>query len=76
MYAHPGLPYNVVSIGCNAEEVEKERRSHGLSGGLSGDIARTPESGTLLLVGCGMFCIVLIRKHTPALLRFGSTRSL
>src|ERR1700726_557105 len=67
---------NVVSIGCNAESIENEHGSHGLSGGLSDSIASTPESGTLLLVGCGMFGMVLLRKHTHTLLRFGSMRSL
>src|SRR5579863_249592 len=39
-------------------------------------VSATPESGTLLLVGCGMFCIVLIRRSSWTLQRFGSTRSL
>ncbi len=36
----------------------------------------TPESGTLLLVGCGMFGIAFLRRSSWTLLRFGSTRSL
>jgi len=59
------LDDNTISIGCKSEGVEKERGSKGLSGGLSGGgTANTPESGTLLLVGCGMFCIFLLRRHS------------
>lgn len=39
-------------------------------------VSTVPEAGTLLLVGCGMFCIVLLRRHTQTLSRFGSIRSL
>jgi type VI secretion system secreted protein VgrG len=75
------LDDNVISIGCNgrhvAKDVTNESGSNGLSGGLTGGgTANTPESGTLLLVGCGMFCIVFLRRNAWTLQRFGSTRSL
>lgn len=75
------LDDNVVSIGCNGKhfgkDVTNESGSNGLSGGLSGGgTSNTPESGTLLLVGCGMFCIAFPRRSSWTLQRFGSTRSL
>jgi len=75
------LDDNTISIGCNGRHVGKdvtnESGSNGLSGGLSGGgTSNTPESGTLLLVGCGMFCIAFLRRSSWTLQRFGSTRSL
>jgi type VI secretion system secreted protein VgrG len=62
------LDDNVISIGCNGKHVGKdvtnESGSNGLSGGGLSNGTVVPESGTLLLLGCGMFCIVFLRRHT------------
>jgi type VI secretion system secreted protein VgrG len=55
-----GVIENQVSIGCTGNLAG----SNGLGGGLGGSGGGpTPESGTLLLVACGVFCIVLLRRH-------------
>ncbi len=57
------LDDNVISIGCGANSIKKERGSNGLSGGGLSSGTVVPEPGTLLLLGCGMFCIVFLRRH-------------
>jgi len=56
------LDDNTVLIGCSAKAVKKESGSNGLSGGGLSSGTVVPESGTLLLVGCGMFCVVFLRR--------------
>jgi len=64
------LNNDTITTGCGnsldiSDEGEvKKVRGGGLPGPGTPPVASTPESGTLLLVGCGMFCIVLLRKHT------------
>jgi len=73
---------DTISTGCgNSLDISKTGRVEGVKGGsLPGPgtppISATPESGTLLLVGCGMFCIAFLRRSSWTLLRFGATRSL
>jgi hypothetical protein len=73
---------DTITTGCGASldisdegELKKVKKGS-IPGPGTAPVATTPESGTLLLVGCGMFCIVLLRRHTQVLQRFGSTRSL
>jgi hypothetical protein len=62
------LDTNIISTGCAdvTGVVMGESGSGGLSGGLGfgpgGGVTPTPESGTLLLLGCGILCLVALTK--------------
>jgi len=73
---------DTISTGCGSSlDISDEGEVKKVKGGKipgpgTPPVSNTPESGTLLLVGCGMFSIVLLRRHLPTLQRFGSARSL